>query len=56
VFSVSEAQADLLVSTATAFTGFSKYVIEIDFAYADAPTEFVMRFWASLEVYPGGLV
>ena len=53
-FSWTETQAAVLVSRGPSFGVLVNYVIEIDIALADAPTENAMRFAGTLAVAPGG--
>ena len=54
IFSWTEAQSSVLRVGSTSFDKYADYVIEIDLALSDAPTEDIMRFCGTLRVYPGG--
>ena len=54
-FGLTEAQMAALPSRATTFQSFTSYTLDIEAAYADDPTTEVLRFYASINVYPGGL-
>ena len=55
VFSWTEAQSHSIPSPALMPTTSKDYYVEVDMAFADAPTDFVLRFWATLSVFPGGV-
>ena len=53
-FSWTEEQSAVLVADGLSFQTTTTYLIEIDLALADAPTESLMRFVGKLLVAPGG--
>ena len=53
-FPWTASEVSVLPSRGPAPTNSTNYDIQIDMALAPATTDFVMRFWGTLEMFPGG--
>jgi hypothetical protein len=56
IFTWTAAQSSAIPSTATDPARATNYYVEVNLAFADAPADFVVRFWGTLAVKPGGIV